>query len=207
MEGFYSIFLPQQSSQNQQLQLQLFMILKVEALNGGSHASLSPGPPHTSLVACDHDHRRTNCRGGQFLAQTPNSDPFKITALTVHMSTGMLILVLMVVRLIVRMATAKPPHADIGNDPLNKGAVAAHWGVYVLGFAMCISGLATANIAGLPALVFGGAGAPLPASFDDSAPRVAHGVIATLLGLLILSHVAAGLYHQYARKDGLLGRM
>lgn len=145
--------------------------------------------------------------GGQFLAETPNSDPFKITALAVHMSTGMLILVLMVVRLIVRMATAKPPHADIGNDLLNKGAVAAHWGFYVLVFAMCISGLATANIADLPAIVFGGSGEPLPANFDDIAPRVAHGVIATLLGLLILSHVAAGLYHQYARKDGLLGRM
>jgi cytochrome b561 len=72
---------------------------------------------------------------------------------------------------------------------------------------MCISGLATANIAGLPALVFGGSGEPLPASFDDIAPRVAHGVIATLLGLLILRHGAAGLYHQYARIDGLLGRM
>jgi cytochrome b561 len=45
--------------------------------------------------------------GGQFLAETPNSDPFKITALTVHMCTGMLILVLMVVRLTVRMATAQ----------------------------------------------------------------------------------------------------
>ncbi len=35
----------------------------------------------------------------------------------------------------------------------------------------------------------------------------AHGVIATLLGLLIAAHVAAGLYHQFIRKDGLFGRM
>ena len=34
-----------------------------------------------------------------------------------------------------------------------------------------------------------------------------HRVIATLLGFLILSRGVAGLYHQYARKDGLLGRM
>jgi cytochrome b561 len=90
---------------------------------------------------------------------------------------------------------------------LDKGAAAAHWGVDVPGFAICISGLATANIAGLPALVFGGSGEPLPAGFDDIAPRIAHRVIATLLGFLILSRGAAGLYHQYARKDGLLGRM
>ncbi|NNE78953.1 MAG: cytochrome b [Silicimonas sp.] len=141
------------------------------------------------------------------LAATPNDDPFKITSLTMHMSMGVLILVLMVLRLIVRMATSKPPHADIGNPLLNKGAIAAHWAFYLLVFAMCLSGLATANVAGLPAIIFGGSGEPLPANFDDIAPRAAHGVIATLLTLLIVAHVAAGLYHQYVRKDGLLGRM
>jgi len=145
--------------------------------------------------------------GGQVLSETPNSEPSKLTALAVHMGSGILILVLMVVRLIVRMMTAKPPHADIGNALLNKGAVAAHWGFYVLVFAMCLSGLAIANIAGLPDIVFGGSGEPLPADFDDILARSAHGVIATLLGLLILGHVTAGLYHQFARKDGLLGRM
>ncbi len=141
------------------------------------------------------------------LAATPNDDPFKMTSLMMHMSMGILILVLMVIRLVVRLATAKPPHADIGNALLNKGAVAAHWLFYFLVIAMCASGLATANIAGLPAIVFGGSGEPLPADFNDIAPRAAHGAIATLLGLLILAHVAAGLYHQFVRKDGLFGRM
>ncbi|WP_425037323.1 cytochrome b [Primorskyibacter sp. S187A] len=141
------------------------------------------------------------------LAATPNDDPFKITALTMHMGMGVLILVLMIFRLIVRFATSKPPHADIGNALLNKGAIAAHWVFYFLVIAMCLSGLATANIAGLPAIVFGGSGEPLPANFDDIPPRVAHGIIATLLGLLILAHILAGFYHHYVRKDGLLGRM
>lgn len=141
------------------------------------------------------------------LAATPNDDPFKITSLTMHMSMGMAILVLMVIRLVVRIVTAKPPHADIGHATLNKGAAAAHWLFYLLVIAMCLSGLATANMAGLPDIVFGGSGEPLPANFDDLAPRAAHGVIATLLGLLILSHVAAGLYHQFVRKDGLFARM
>lgn len=145
---------------------------------------------------------------GKFvLAATPNSDPFKMTSLTMHMSMGILILVLMIVRLVVRVTTAKPPHADIGNAALNKGAVMAHWAFYLIVIAMCASGLATANIAGLPAIVFGGSGDPLPANFDDIVPRAAHGILATLLGLLILSHIAAGLYHQYVRKDGLFGRM
>ncbi|MDJ0820800.1 MAG: cytochrome b/b6 domain-containing protein [Paracoccaceae bacterium] len=145
--------------------------------------------------------------GSQVLAATPNSDPFKMTSLLMHMSMGIAILALMIVRLIVRFATAKPPHADIGNPLLNTGAKAAHWAFYVLVIAMCASGLATANAAGLPAIVFGGSGDPLPANFDDIASRAAHGVIAILLGLLILAHVAAGIYHQFVRKDGLFARM
>ena len=145
---------------------------------------------------------------GKFvLAATPNDDPFKITSLTMHMSMGVIILVLMVIRLIVRIGTSKPPHADIGNAFLNKGAIAAHWVFYLLVIMMCLSGLATANIAGLPDIVFGGSGEPLPANFDDILPRAVHGIIATLLSLLILAHVAAGLYHQFVRKDGLFGRM
>ena len=145
---------------------------------------------------------------GRFvLSATPNSDPFKMTSLTMHMSVGILILALMILRLVLRLTTAKPPHADIGNATLNKGAIAAHWAFYVLVFAMCASGLAIANIAGLPGIVFGGSEEALPANFDDIGPRAAHGMIATLLWLLILSHAAAGLYHQFIRKDGLFGRM
>ena len=141
------------------------------------------------------------------LAAIPNSDPFKMTSLFVHMSVGILILILMVVRLIVRLMTAKPPHADIGNALLNKGADAAHWAFYVLVIAMTASGLATAIIADLPDIVFRGSGEPLPANFDDIASRAAHGIIATLLVLLILAHLVAGLYHHFIRRDGLLGRM
>ena len=64
-----------------------------------------------------------------------------------------------------------------------------------------------ANMAGLPEIVFGRSGVPLPESFDELPPRAAHGAMASLLALLILAHVAAGLYHQYGRKDGLFSRM
>ena len=145
--------------------------------------------------------------GGFVLSETPNSDPFKMTALTAHMSMGMLILVLMIVRLMFRLFTKKPQAADIGNAMLNKSADMAHWAFYAVVIAMCASGIAIANAAGLPAIIFGGSGEPLPANFNDIPPRMAHGVIAKILGLLILSHVAAALYHQFVRKDGLLGRM
>ncbi len=145
--------------------------------------------------------------GSQSLAATPNSDPAKLDGLRAHMTVGIAILVLMLVRLVIRLRTAHPPEADIGNAALNAAARLAHSAFYVLVFAMCASGIAISVMAGLPAIVFGGSGAPLPADFSAFAPRAVHGAIATLLGLLILGHIAAVLYHQFVRKDGLLSRM
>ncbi len=145
--------------------------------------------------------------GGNVLAQIPNDDPAKLFSLRMHMGAGILILVLMVARLVVRVFTAKPPHADIGNALLNRGAVATHWIFYALVIGMGVSGMAMAKMAGLPEIVFGGSGDPLPASFYDLPPRIVHGIGATLLMVFIATHVVAALYHQFVRKDRLFARM
>ncbi len=62
-------------------------------------------------------------------------------------------------------------------------------------------------MAGLPDIVFGGSGDPLPASFEAFSARTVHGLLAWVLGALIAAHVLAALYHHFVRKDGLLKRM
>lgn len=145
--------------------------------------------------------------GGNVLAKTPNTDPAKMLSLKMHMSIGMIILILMAIRLVMRFITEKPAHLDTGSAVLNLAGKGAHWALYVLVFGLGLSGLATANLAGLPDIVFFGADTPLPANFDDIAPRGAHGMISKLLVLVIIAHVAGFLYHQYIRKDALFGRM
>lgn len=145
--------------------------------------------------------------GALRLDPIPESDPAKIDALRSHMIAGVVILVLMLVRLAVRLRTNHPPEADIGNALLNRTSRWAHWALYLLVFGLIASGIGMSVLAGLPPIVFGGSGNPLPASFDDLPPRVAHGLFATLLMLLILGHAAAAFYHQFIRKDDLLGRM
>jgi len=145
--------------------------------------------------------------GGQVLARTPNADPAKLLGLKMHMAIGIIILVLMLLRLAIHFKTKKPPQADIGNALLNTGGSIAHYMLYALVIAMSLSGLAIANAAGLPAIVFGGSGEALPADFNDIAPRAAHGLLALVLKLVILGHVLAALYHQFVRKDSLLSRM
>lgn len=144
--------------------------------------------------------------GGKFLLEeTPNSDPDKLFSLSLHMPLGLAILALMVVRLIVRLRTENPPHADIGNDLLNRAGVWAHWLLYAMVFVMCLSGIVMARSYGLPDIVFGGEGA-LPEEFTGG-PRIVHGIVATALILLVLGHIGAAIYHQKIRKDGLMARM
>jgi len=97
--------------------------------------------------------------------------------------------------------------ATTGNGLLDKIAVITHYGLYVLVILMAASGIAMSLQAGLPAIVFGGSGTPLPESFAIYGSRLAHGVISKLLLALATLHVLAALYHQFVRRDKLLSRM
>ena len=141
------------------------------------------------------------------LQEIANSSPDKIFALRVHIIAGVLILVLTLVRFVVRFSAPRPEPASTNNNFLDRIAVITHYGLYLLVVLMAASGIALSIQAGLPAIVFGGSGAPLPESFAIYAPRFAHGVLATLLLALATLHVLAALYHQFVRRDGLLSRM
>lgn len=145
--------------------------------------------------------------GGIFLSGMPNDDPSKVFGLRGHMTFGIAILALMLVRLVVRLSSKKPPRADAGNPLLNSISVLVHWALYISVIAMALSGLALAIAAGLPAIVFGGSGDPLPVDFLIYPPRMVHGLLANVLVVLIIAHIAGFLYHQFIRRDGLFRRM
>lgn len=140
------------------------------------------------------------------LKTTPNSSADKIAALQGHMLAGGLILLLTLARLVVRLKTAHPAPASSGNALLDRVAPLMHWALYGLVLLMAGSGVAISVLAGLPEVVFGGVGS-LPSNFDALPPRAVHGIVAKLLMLAVLLHVAAALYHQLVRRDGLLARM
>jgi len=144
------------------------------------------------------------CLGFFVLAQMPNTDPRKLDILVWHMSGGMLVLVLMILRLIIRRWSARPAAATTGSPLLDRLATIAHVGLYVIVFLMIATGWATGwLISG----VFEPNGGHLPDSFAVFPTFQAHAVLAALLTLLIAAHVAAALYHQLVLKDGLFRRM
>ena len=141
------------------------------------------------------------------LKEIPNSSAQKLEALRAHMIGGMAILALMIGRLAVRLSTARPQRATTGVPALDRLATLSHYGFYALVILMAGTGLATAYLADLFGIVLGHSGAPLPESFLAFPTRVLHGYIAKILVGLVALHMAAALYHQFVRKDRLLGRM
>lgn len=145
--------------------------------------------------------------GALVLEDMPNSNPAKVQILMFHMIGGMVVLVLMVARIGFRWGTVAPPAASTGNALLDRAGGWAHLALYILVITMSVSGFAFSRMAGLPDIVFGGSGAPLPENFNAYWPRAVHGIAGTVLMGLILLHVAAAFWHQWVRKDGLLSRM
>jgi cytochrome b561 len=145
--------------------------------------------------------------GAMVLAELPNSDPEKINSLKGHMIMGFLITSFMIVRLIVKLRSANPPHMDTGNALRDKLGVSVHHALYLLVIFMGLSGFGIAVLAGIPDVILGVEGAALPESFNDLLPRQAHGLIAKLLVALVVLHVAAALYHQLILKDNIIARM
>jgi cytochrome b561 len=144
--------------------------------------------------------------GALVMVRIPNTDPMKIEALRSHMSGGMLILVLMLVRLLVRARTAHPPAATTGHRSLDRLAWLSHRLFYIAVLGMAGSGLFMAFQTDLPSIVFAGHGAP-PKDFWAYPVRTVHYVFSRLLIALIALHVAGALYHTFVLKDGLLRRM
>jgi cytochrome b561 len=144
--------------------------------------------------------------GALVLVKIPNTDPAKVQALAQHLAGGILLLVLMLIRLVVRVRTTHPARASTGNPGLDRVAWLSHRLLYVLLLCQAGSGLTLAFQSGLLGIVLGGHGA-LPPDFWEFPMRSVHYAISRLLMAAIALHVAAALYHTFILRDGLLRRM
>lgn len=145
--------------------------------------------------------------GSNTLSEMSNSDSEKISSLKVHMSVGIGILVLMLTRLVVRLRSVKLTPVDENAVRMNKASTIGHYALYTIVILMSVSGIVTAQLAGLGDIVFFGSGAALPETFEGIAPLVAHQVLSTVLMLLVAGHVLAAFYHQFALKEKLFSRV
>ena len=132
------------------------------------------------------------------------------TLINLHLSFGVLILAVAVIRLGWRATHAEPPPQD-GVPPWQlQSARILHWLLYGLLFVVPIMGWINASWRGFPVIMFG---LELPKLVATRAPGLrwtgdVHGLLANYLMLALVGlHVAAALYHWLVRRDGVLQRM
>ncbi len=143
---------------------------------------------------------------GKYMSGLPN-DAGKFVPLGIHITLGVVTLIIVVARFIARSRFPRPASATTGNVFLDQIGKVVHYALYVLVFLMVVSGMSLSLQAGLLPIIFGGSGASLPVDFYAFNARMLHGFIAPALALLVVLHVGAALYHQFMLKDNLLARM
>lgn len=129
----------------------------------------------------------------------------KASILVVHAAIGTLVLLLTLARVAWWLWADKRP-APLAGQPASQEflARAVHGLLYLAIFVLTLSGIATLALSGaVPALLGQG---PLP-DFSTVPPRFVHGLASKLMIALVAVHTLAALYHQFIRRDRLLGRM
>jgi cytochrome b561 len=138
------------------------------------------------------------------------SGPLKIQVYALHKSFGLTVLGLTTVRLLWRLFSITPE--AVPNTPTWQMAIAklVHVAMYILLFAMPISGWLYNSAAGFPLKYFGLFKLPKLSGFDPHLKELAgdaHETFFYILALLMLLHAGAALKHHYLDKDSTLTRM
>lgn len=145
---------------------------------------------------------------GLLMTELPTS-PMKMQVYALHKSFGLTVLALTVLRLSWRLL-AGSPEALPGGKLQSLAAKSVHGMLYVLLFAMPLSGWLYNSASGFPLRWFG---MPLPrlfTGFNPALKQLAHALhenLFYLLAALLVLHAGAALFHHYVRKDDTLKRM
>lgn len=134
-------------------------------------------------------------------------DAAKAGILRVHVALGSAIVALTVLRVLWWWLADRRPQPLTGM-PLwqERAASAVHGLLYVCILVVGGSGIAMVALSGALPIIYGAAPLPLP-DFNAFAPRMAHGLVARIMIVLLIGHIGAALWHQLVRRDRLLARM
>lgn len=145
---------------------------------------------------------------GTYMTRIPRS-PQQIKLFGLHKEFGMLILMLVVVRLTWRLRSKIPTLAELPKWE-SFAAVSVHWLLYLLIFALPISGWLVTSAAGFPVSFFGLFVIPTIIPPNEQQLTL-FSEIHTWLGYIIITalclHIAAALKHYFIDKDKILQRM
>lgn len=128
-----------------------------------------------------------------------------------HEATGLLILVLSLVRVIWRLRWTTPDYPVDFKPALRKFAAATHGLLYILMLVLPVTGWIFTSAGKWPLSVYGLFDWPKLALTKAmpivGASHEAHEILGYTFAALVVAHVGAALYHHFALKDGTIRRM
>jgi cytochrome b561 len=128
-----------------------------------------------------------------------------------HFMFGLLVLLLVLLRLVARRLSPKPPaYSSVGwFKLLHIGSQVAHWALYSFMLGMPLMGWMVLSAAGKPVPFFGFVMPALIGPDEALAKQLKnlHETVGSLGYVLIGMHVLAAFFHQFILKDHLMARM
>jgi cytochrome b561 len=147
---------------------------------------------------------------GLVMVDIPGLTPTKLKYFSWHKWLGVTVLALTALRLLWRLGHAAPAYPDSMPAWQKSAAHALHGVLYLLMFAVPLSGYFYSLAAGVPVVYLGVL--PLPVLIDPNPEwkpilKQVHYVLNMTLLAAFALHLAAALKHRFIDKDGMLGRM
>lgn len=136
--------------------------------------------------------------------------PWKLKLYSWHKWIGVSVFLLAVLRLAWRLTHPAPPLPTTMPAWERHAAGIVHVLLYLLMFAVPLSGWLMSSASGFQTVYFGVLPIPDLLARDKALAEVLKGVHATLnvfLGLLLVGHVGAALKHRFVTRDDILSRM
>ena len=141
----------------------------------------------------------------------PGDGPFKDELYNLHQSIGITVWVLVLIRIVVRLATGAPKLPADTPGVIRFAASLNHLALYVVLLVQPILGLSNTNAYGFPLDWFGLFRVPSPVGKlpDPQAEFLGtlHWFGALALLLLLAAHIAGAAYHGLIRRDGVVRHM
>lgn len=144
------------------------------------------------------------------LAMVQSLEPWHLTFLQLHKSFGVVALLAVIARVVVRLRFTPPPLPSSVPVLQQKIAKFSNMLLYLAMFAMPLSGYLMQSAAGRPVVVFDLFALPqiLPQNLAlYGFLREFHGWVAWAFIALILVHIGAALHHGLIKRDGVLQQM
>ena len=134
----------------------------------------------------------------------------KLELYNLHKSLGVTIFVLVLARLLWRLANPAPPLPAVVAGWERSAAFASHTTLYALLLIQPTIGFLQSNAANFPVTVFGVLPLPVLLAPNEALADIlvqAHAIVGIALAVLIAVHSAAALRHHFVLKDDVLRRM